>query len=96
MFPSFTHQESIDFLKNLDEVDILLSHDRPFLIDYKDSVHDGLKGITKYLYEKRVPYNIHGHLHKNEENELINGTKVIGVYGCELIELKAEKGENYG
>ncbi len=87
-FPSFTHERSIVFLNSMPDVDILLSHDKPFTIDYKDSVHDGLKGITKYLYERRVPINIHGHIHKNCIEKLKNGTQVKSVYGIELIEIK--------
>lgn len=87
-FPSFTHEESIDFLSNMDEVDILLSHDKPFVFDYKDPAHDGLKGITKYLYEKKVPINIHGHIHKSHLDNLKNGTQVKGVYLIELLTIK--------
>lgn len=89
-FPSYTQKESINFLDKMEEVDILLSHDKPFLIDNKDSVHDGLKGITKYLYKNKVPYNIHGHLHKNQEQTLLNGTKSIGVHGCRIIRLSVD------
>ena len=86
-FPSFTHQESIKFCKKMSKVDILISHDKPFVFDYHDSVHDGLKGITKYLYKNNVPINIHGHVHKSYESNLMNGTKVIGVYLIEVIEI---------
>lgn len=87
-FPSFNHEESIEFLNKMPEVDILLSHDKPFTYDYKQSVHDGLKGITKYLYDKKVPINIHGHLHKSYLSTLKNGTQVKGVYCIELINIK--------
>ena len=87
-FPSFNHEESIDFLKNMPEVDILLSHDKPFTYDNNDPAHDGLKGITKYLYEKRIPISVHGHNHKSSINELKNGTQVKGVYCVELLTIK--------
>ena len=87
-FPSFNHEESIEFLNKMSEVDILLSHDKPFTYDYKRPAHDGLKGITKYLYEKKVPINIHGHLHNSYISKLKNGTQVKGVYCVELIEIK--------
>ncbi len=90
-FPSFTHEESIEFLNNMPEVDILLSHDKPFTYDYKDPAHDGLKGITNYLYDKKVPINIHGHIHKSYYSELKNGTQVKGVYGIELINIQNGK-----
>ncbi len=90
-FPSFNHKESINFTDNMERCDILLSHDKPFIFDYKDQVHDGLKGITKYLYDKQVSINIHGHLHKSYETKLKNGTSVKGVYLVETIEIKNGK-----
>lgn len=90
-FPSFTHEESIEFLNRMPAVDILLSHDMPLTYDYKDPAHDGLKGITKYLYDKKVPINIHGHIHKSYLKELNNGTQVKGVYCVELIKIKNGK-----
>lgn len=90
-FPSYTHEESIKFLDKMPYVDILLSHDKPLTFDYKDPAHDGLKGITKYLYEKRIPINIHGHIHKSYFDELKNGTKVKGVYCVESIIIKNGK-----
>lgn len=90
-FPSFTHEESIEFLERMPYVDILLSHDKPLTYDYKDPAHDGLKGITKYLYDKRVPINIHGHIHKSYLDSLKNGTQVKGVYEIELLTIKNGK-----
>ena len=85
-FPSFTHEESIKFLNQMDEVDILLSHDGPFQ-NYSNSnlVHIGLKGITEYLYKNRVPYNIHGHNHVSQDSCLKNGTKVLNRYFIEEV-----------
>ena len=87
-FPSFTHEESIRFLDKMPYVDILLSHDKPLTFDYKNPAHDGLKEITKFLYERKVPINIHGHIHKSYLSELKNGTQVKGVYCVELIIIK--------
>ena len=87
-FPSFTHKESINFLEKMSDVDILLSHDKPFTINNNIPAHDGLKGITKYLYERKVPINIHGHIHKSYLKTLKNGTQVKSVYGIEVIKLK--------
>ena len=86
-FPSFTHAESIEFLNKMQEVDILLSHAGPFVNDDFDPIHKGLKGITEYLYKNRVPYNIHGHNHRNEDSFLKNGTKVMERYFIEIIRL---------
>ena len=90
-FPSFNHEESIKFLDRMDKVDILISHDKPFTYDYKDNIHDGLKGITYYLYKNEVPYNVHGHLHNSDEITLKNGSISIGVYQCETITFKNNK-----
>ena len=72
----------------MEKVDILLSHSGPFWNYNDDVVHNGLKGITNYLYKNKVPLNIHGHLHKNSLKMLKNGTKVQCVYGVELLEIK--------
>lgn len=90
-FPSFTHEESIKFLDRMPYVDILLSHDKPLTFDYKDPAHDGLKGITKYLYDKKVPINIHGHIHQSYLNTLKNGSQIKGVYCVEMITIKKGK-----
>lgn len=86
-FPSFTHEESIKFLDKMDEVDILLSHSGPFLGYKTNEVHNGLKGITEYLYKNNVPYNIHGHNHQNIDTYMRNGTKVMERYYIEKVEL---------
>ena len=85
---SYKYKESIEFLNKMPAVDILLSHDMPLTFDYKDPAHDGLKGITKYLYDNRVPINIHGHIHKSYVKELKNGTQVKGVYCIEIVKIK--------
>lgn len=64
-FPSFSQRDSIDFLNNKEEVDILVSHDTKFNRNMeRDSAHQGLFGITYYLFKNRVPYRIHGHIHE--------------------------------
>jgi len=87
-FPSFTHEESIEFLDNMEPVDILISHDGPYIKDNHNAVHDGLKGITKYLYKNRVSYNIHGHNHQTRTSQLMNGTVVREVYLIELLNIE--------
>lgn len=83
----YTHEESIQILSNVESADILITHDRPYIKDNNDTVHDGLKGITQYIYTNHVPINIHGHLHENSVEYLKNGTKVIGIYGAEIINI---------
>ena len=88
-FPSFTEEESIKFFEYKDGVDILISHDRkldPSKVN-KDPAHQGLIGITKYLYEKKVPVHIHGHIHDNYEQLMLNKTKEISVFGYRIVEV---------
>lgn len=87
-FPSFTQEESILFLKDKEPVDILFSHDGPFddtMIN--NPAHQGLFGITYYLFKNQVKYNVHGHLHENYNKQLPNGTKEICLYNINYIEL---------
>lgn len=87
-FPSFTQEESIRFLKDKESVDILISHDGPFDDNMiNNPAHQGLFGITYYLYKNRIKYNIHGHLHNDYEKVLENGTIEKCLYGINYIEL---------
>lgn len=87
-FPSFTQQESILFLDNQPKVDILLSHDNRFDSSMeRNPAHQGLFGITYYLFKNKIPYHIHGHIHNSYKKEMINGTKEISVYMYEYIEI---------
>lgn len=86
----YTHEESIQILNNMETADIIVTHDRPFIRDNNDVAHDGLKGITEYIYANHIPVNIHGHLHENNVEYLKNGTKVIGIYGAKIIHYKEE------
>lgn len=93
-FPSFTQEESITFFENKEKVDILVSHDKTF--DYtkiKDPAHQGLIGITNYIFKNNIPIHIHGHIHEPYKKELINGTLEYSVFGYELIELNKNNSE---
>lgn len=89
-FPSFTEEESISFFENKEKVDILVSHDKKYdyEISKKDAAHQGLIGITKYLYENSIPYHVHGHIHGNYEQKMLNGTTEISVFGYKNIQFK--------
>jgi predicted phosphodiesterase len=89
-FPSFSQEESIEFFQNMDSVDILISHDTKFNLSKcnRDPAHQGLVGITNYLYEKKVPIHIHGHIHENYDNKLLNDTLEYSVFGYKVIEIK--------
>ena len=86
-FPSFTQVESVGFAEKIEKADILISHSGPYYKNNANIIHNGLLGISYYLFKNKVPYNIHGHLHVSETKTLINGTKDICVFEVELIEL---------
>ena len=83
----YSHEESIEIADKMPEADILVSHDRPFLTDNNDNVHDGLKGVTYYCYKNHVKLEIHGHLHEETEEILKNGTRVLGKYKVDILNL---------
>ena len=83
--PLFSHEESIEILNNLECTDIFVTHDRPFLNDNGDPPHDGLKGITNYIYKNKIPFHVHGHLHNNDINVLKNKTISCCVYPFKII-----------
>ncbi len=88
--PLFTHEESIDILNNLEGSDIFVTHDKPFLIDNNDPPHDGLKGITNYIFKNKIPFHIHGHLHNNERMILKNKSISYCVYPFELMKFNTD------
>lgn len=83
----YSHEESIKIADEMQEADILVSHDKPFLVDNNDNVHDGLKGVTYYCYKNHIKLEIHGHLHEETEETLKNGTKVLGKYKVDILKL---------
>lgn len=91
-FPSFTHDESIAFLENKEKVDILVTHDKKFDPEkLRDPAHQGLIGITNYIYKNRVPIHIHGHIHEPYKKQWINGTTEYSVFGYETIKIGGNK-----
>lgn len=86
--PMYSQEESIKILRKCDIADILISHDSPYQLYSKanDKAHCGMKGITKYLKKNKIYLNIHGHHHINTKLVLSNGTNVIGVYRCAMIQ----------
>ncbi|MBP5204573.1 metallophosphoesterase family protein [bacterium] len=86
-FPAFTQKESLDFLINKPKVDILVTHDTKYVPNTNDIAHQGLFGITYYLYKNKVPYHIHGHIHNPYRSTMLNGTQEISAYMYEYLEL---------
>ena len=85
--PIYTQEESLKFVKELNDIDILISHDTYYFGEVADISHQGLKGITESLYKNKTPIHIHGHLHSNEDKVLLNNTVSYGVYGFRLIQI---------
>lgn len=83
----YSHEESVEIADKIPEADILVSHDRPFITDNNDNVHDGLKGVTYYCYKNHIKLEIHGHLHEETEETLKNGTRVLGKYKVDILNL---------
>lgn len=86
-YSMYSHEESITIADSMEEADILISHDKPFTTKQYGDAHDGLKGITKYIYKNHIPIHIHGHLHQENEEILKNGTTSICLYKVKCIEL---------
>ena len=51
-----------------------------------DEVHNGFEGLTRYIERAKPKLLIHGHQHCNQET-VVDGTKVIGVYGHRLVKI---------
>lgn len=86
-YGTINQEESIQIAESMKTADILVSHDKAYIWDKNDNVHDGLKGITYYLYKNHVPIHIHGHLHEEFEELLKNGTKSLGLFQIKLLQL---------
>lgn len=89
--PLFSHEESIEILNDLEKSDIFVTHDTMFLNDNNDPPHDGLKGITNYIYKNRIPIHVHGHLHNNDVNILKNKTISYSVYPFKIMHFNSKK-----
>ena len=83
----YTHEESAQIANNIAKADILVTHDKAFIEDNHNPSHDGLKGITEYIYKNHIALHIHGHLHEEKEELLKNGSKSICLYMVKLLEL---------
>lgn len=87
-FPSFTQEDSIKFIESKQKVDILVSHDKKFNYEkLKDPAHQGLIGITNYIYKNKIPVHIHGHSHEPYQIKMLNGTDEYSVFGYEVIKI---------
>ena len=83
----YTHEESIEIANKMEKADILVSHDKAFIYDNHNPSHDGLKGITQYIYTNHIPLHVHGHIHENYKTKLKNNTESICIYKIKYLEL---------
>jgi Icc-related predicted phosphoesterase len=84
----YDQHEVNEFLSTFPAVDILLSHNSPRGIhDQEDTVHLGFEGLSTYIKRENPKLLIHGHQHIDRET-VVAGTRVIGVYGYKVIEIK--------
>jgi len=86
-YSMYSHEDSLKIADSMGIADILISHDKPFTTKKYGNAHDGLKGITKYIYKNHIPVHIHGHIHQENEEILKNGTTSISLYKVKYIEL---------
>ncbi|MBQ3214427.1 MAG: metallophosphoesterase family protein [Clostridia bacterium] len=85
--PIYTQEQSLEISKNLNDLDIIISHDTYYFGEVEDISHQGMKGITEAIYRNNCPIHIHGHLHSNEDRTMLNNTISYGVYGYRLIKI---------
>ena len=85
-YPMMTQNESIELTKLIPKADILISHDAPYKFFGKDTAHQGLKGISKYISKNKPKLNLCGHYH----NEKLRGTyrkcKIQCIYQFKIIQ----------
>jgi len=73
--------------------DIVVTHAPPRHVgDAEDPCHKGFKGFNRFIEKYSPSYFIHGHIHKNFEDDLeritiINETQVINSYGFYVFEI---------
>jgi len=84
-YPLLTHEDSLRLADVYSDIDILVTHDKPYTVDTIDNAHDGLKGITYAIYKNRIPLHFHGHMHKPKTTVLGNGCKSRCIYGVEVV-----------
>jgi Icc-related predicted phosphoesterase len=88
----YKHQESVNLIKNLPSVDILLTHAPPMGVndDWSEISHQGLLGTLEYIKDNPVKLLFHGHTYpKDNHISKIGNTVVIYTHGYKVWDLKA-------
>ena len=88
-YPMMTQYESLELAMNMPrDADLLVTHDGAFNPATGISqARRGLIGISQYLCKSRVPFHIHGHLHRDYRAQYLNGAQEISVYPFAVLEL---------
>jgi predicted phosphodiesterase len=81
-------QSEVDgFMQTFPPVDIFVSHNSPRDVhDKNDNVHTGFDGLLTYVRNHQPSLLIHGHQHTDKET-IVDGTRVLGVYGYRWIKV---------
>ena len=93
MYSMFTQEEMTQKIKNLDNCDMLISHESGYHYINTDISHEGFIAIDKYIKEKCPIYNIFGHHHQQKYFEIHN-TKCYCVYQCSILDYDLGKINN--
>ena len=84
----YDQDETISISDSIPEADVLLSHDGPFHLYGVHRHHCGMKGISKYIQEKKPLFNFHGHYHINRMQQIAR-TTVVCHYKCAIYDFMA-------
>lgn len=85
----YTQEEVEAILEDFPSVDVMLSHAPPLGTHDKDldEVHKGFRGLLDYVKNTNPRTLLHGHTHPDQKETILGGTRVVWVYGHELVEL---------
>ena len=87
----YEQEEAEKLLASFPRVDVFVAHNSPRGVhDKEDEIHTGFEAFTGYIRRVRPKIFLHGHQHSEEET-IIDGTRVIAVYGMKLLELPLVK-----
>jgi Icc-related predicted phosphoesterase len=87
----YEQAEAEKLLASFPGVDVFVAHNSPRGVhDREDGIHTGFDAFTGYIRRTRPKLFVHGHQHSEEET-VIDGTRVIAVYGMKLLELPLER-----
>ena len=84
-FVMHTQKESLEIMKCLPRVDILISHDSAYKQFSENVSKEGYQGISWYLENQKPILHIHGHHHVNKFYKL-NSTYCVASYESNIID----------